>query len=455
MEQLKMIKYISDECGAGKTQSIIKSINNSTDINTKYLLVQNTIKLIAETEKQFTCSCKVITSEQYSNAFDTCVEYMTSTVIDRVTIITDKIFYKLPIELLKSFKIYVDDCVDFHQFDSIQILNDEHKLSVVREMFELKDKNFNGKYSVLKINNERDDLESLIKSKLERFANMDRIYGNTSFFTDECDKDTRTLSVLGIIDIEKYKDLDLDITYLANDFENTLLYKSNPAIFQKVEIALLERSAPVSERLKVFYFLPNSTYNATWRDNNQNSYKQIIQYLNCNVSNYYWTGNNSDNVKLNGAYVPPQTRGVNSLTDYSTCIWLCSMKPSRAESGILASLFGLTSEDIIQAREIEMFRQFVMRGSIRKFDSADEMIVYCVDEYQARQLSQTPTMIDIGLSMSHSEKVPALNTNQRKRISRFLAKNPSLIDFKNWLGQYKNSDLTVSQKQKLLKKFLN
>ncbi|WP_370553610.1 hypothetical protein [Edwardsiella tarda] len=443
-----MIKYITAECGAGKTQNIIKSINNSTD--TKYLLVQNTKKLIAETATQFTCPCKVITSEQYDNAFDKCVEYMTSSVIDRVTIITDKIFYKLPIELLKTFKIYVDDCVDFHQFDSIQILNDEHKLSVVREMFEL-DKDFNDKYSVLKINNERDDLESLIKSKLERFANMDRIYGNTSFFTDECDKDTRTLSVLGVIRIEKYK--DLDITYLANDFENTLLYKSNPAIFQRVEIELLERSVPVSERLKVFYFLPGSTFNATWRDNNQNSYKQIIQYLNCNVSNYYWTGNNSDNVKLNGAYVPPQTRGVNSLTDYSTCIWLCSMKPSRAESGILASLFGVTSRDIIQAREIEMFRQFVMRGSIRKFDSTDEMVVYCLDEYQARQLSHTPTMIDIGLS--HSEKVPALTANQRKRISRFLTKNPSLIDFKNWLDHYKNSDLTVSQKQKLLTKFLN
>ncbi|WP_370550824.1 hypothetical protein NMD63_05580 [Edwardsiella tarda] len=446
-----MIKYISAECGAGKTQNIIKEISNSNSTDTKYLLVQNTKKLITETATQFKCSCKVITSEQYDNAFDTCVNYMTSSVIDRVTIITDKIFYKLPIELLKTFKIYVDDCVDFHQFDSIQILNNEHKLSVVREMFEIEA--FNDKYSVLKIKNERDDLESLIKSKLERFANMDRIYGNTSFFTDECDKDTRTLSVLGIIDIEKYK--DLDITYLANDFENTLLYKSNPAIFQKVEIALLERSVPVSERLKVFYFLPGSTYNAAWRDNNQDLYKQIIQYLNCNVSNYYWTGNNSDNVKLNGAYVPPQTRGVNSLTDYSTCIWLCSMKPSRAESGILASLFGLTSEDIIQAREIEMFRQFVMRGSIRKFDSTDEMVVYCLDEYQARQLSQTPTMIDIGLSMSHSEKVPALTANQRKRISRFLAKNPSLIDFKNWLGQYKNSDLTVSQKQKLLKKFLN
>ena len=42
-------KYVSAECGSGKTTAICNIINNSTE---KYILVQNTQELIKQTAKQ-------------------------------------------------------------------------------------------------------------------------------------------------------------------------------------------------------------------------------------------------------------------------------------------------------------------------------------------------------------------------------------------------------------------
>lgn len=448
-----MISYISAPCGAGKTRHIINKINNDKE-STRYLLIQNTLDLIHETIGKITCTYKVITSEQYTNAFDTCVEYMLNNSHAKVTLITDKVFYRLPIAALKTFKIYIDDCVDFHQFDMISILNDENRLDVARKLFSVVDVSENKNYAELAINDVIDDLDGAInENTLKKFKNMDHIYGNKSFY-EKCNiKKTRLLSLVGVIDIEKYK--ELDITFIANDFENSLMFKSNPLAFNKMEIDLLQRKIPIEQRVKVYYFIPGSTYNDTWRRLNRDDYKKIIQYLNDNVKDeYYWTKNSNDNVKLNGNFVKPQLRGVNSLQHYSTAVWLCSMKPSPQEISTMMDLYNISASDLIQAREQQTLHQFIQRGLIRNFDSNDIMTVYCMDEQQARTLASEPEFIDISLNY-FDEKIEPLTPAQRRRINRFVNKKISLDVFRKWLFGYKNADLTDLQKQIELNKFMS
>ncbi|EQC2550318.1 DEAD/DEAH box helicase family protein [Enterobacter sichuanensis] len=52
-------KYVSAECGSGKTTAACNIINNSTE---KYIVVQNTQELIKQTVKQIT-NCKSIITD--------------------------------------------------------------------------------------------------------------------------------------------------------------------------------------------------------------------------------------------------------------------------------------------------------------------------------------------------------------------------------------------------------
>ncbi|HFM4844837.1 TPA: DEAD/DEAH box helicase family protein, partial [Escherichia coli] len=110
-------KYVSAECGSGKTTAICNMINNSTE---KYIVVQNTKELIKQTAKQIN-DCKFIITDTVPNdesVISSAIEFLLSGS-NKTLIITDKTFFKIPRELLSDWNVYIDDVTNFHSFQNI------------------------------------------------------------------------------------------------------------------------------------------------------------------------------------------------------------------------------------------------------------------------------------------------------------------------------------------------
>lgn len=93
-------KYVSAECGSGKTTAICNIINNSTE---KYILVQNTQELIKQTAKQIN-NCEYIITDtvpKNESVISSVIEFLSSRS-NKTLLITDKTFFKIPPELLSD-----------------------------------------------------------------------------------------------------------------------------------------------------------------------------------------------------------------------------------------------------------------------------------------------------------------------------------------------------------------
>ncbi len=299
------------------------------------------------------------------------------------------------------------------------------------------------------------DLHKSIQKQFSVTEQNDKFFMNKSWFAQ---KDTEQLTILAYKDLTKY--LGLDITFMANDFENTLIYRAYSALFEKVELNLRTRSVPVQDRLVVKYF-SKGNLSATWKKDNPEKLKKIYDYLNVllNGSKFLWTNNkkDGDQYTLLGDFISPDCRGLNDYQDYDTCVWLASMKPNPSEAACLEHAFDITGAQIVQARELETLHQFVMRGCIRKYDSTEVQTVYVFSEEQAKSLVSDPQYIDLGLdddpkTLGAPVKSVTVPASINSSVSRYKKdKTPSLEQFREWVLKKKWDD---EVKQQVIENFL-
>jgi hypothetical protein len=95
----------------------------------------------------------------------------------------------------------------------------------------------------------------------------------------------------------------------------------------------------------------------------------------------FWSGNEMVRWlmehRLNGDPPDPKQAGINKFEFEESCAFIYSSKPLEGD-GPLRSLFGITNEQILAARETEDIFQFVFRGAIRRpeFDGAYRIYLY-------------------------------------------------------------------------------
>ena len=101
-------KYLSAECGSGKTTKLCEMINEVLTIegNTdQFIIVQNTQKLAKQTAKNF-ADYKLIISEvknSKKNVLTSVLDFLNKPT-SRVLIISDKTFFKIPVDLLQGWQ---------------------------------------------------------------------------------------------------------------------------------------------------------------------------------------------------------------------------------------------------------------------------------------------------------------------------------------------------------------
>lgn len=475
MERVKMInptpiytqlKYISAPCGSGKTTAICNIINNSTE---KHILVQNTQELIKQTAAKITNS-KVIITDSVSkdeSVINVVIDYLNASNTSTL-VITDKTFFKIPVELLSGWNIYIDDVTNFHSFQNINegdaYIKNAIRNSLIRKVQSLDENNM---YIVAERNPEvQGDVLRNILNQLSVLNENDIFIMNNDYFTEP---EKEQLNITAWKDLSKYK--EFPVTFLGANFENSLIYKGNKELFESTELEGLQtRKTELKDRLKVYYFSKKLKLSKTWKTNNPDKVQKMYEFLDArlNGQDFYWTKNKNDSLSLkNGTEISPDARGFNQYKHLNTCVWLACMRPSEVEAKQCELFFKFDGEAIHIAREYESLHQFVLRGVSRDFDSNETQTVYVFDEWQARSLTDNIEYIDLGIDdgeqgqrgrpqgSMNKEKRFTLDGTKAKRFRRWIDSNPELEfeAFRVFLASVTNADLSTEERAAMYEKY--
>lgn len=476
MEHVQMInptsiftkfKYVSAECGSGKTTAICNIINNSTE---KYLVVQNTQELIKQTAKKINNCMYIITDtvSREESVISSVINFLSSGC-KKTLIITDKTFFKIPVELLSDRIVYIDDVTNFHSFQSINDGSTEIK-KIIYEAFikGIQSLDDNNMYIAAKRNPDvqGDIMKNIVNKEFSVLNDNDIFIMNNEYFTNP---EKVQLNITAWKDLNKYK--DVSITFLGANFENSLIYKGNKELFKSTELeGLLTRKTALKDRLKVYYFSKKHKLSRTWKTNNPDKVQKIYSFIDGELEgqDFYWTKNKSDSQSLkNGTEISPDARGFNQYQHLLTCVWLACMRPSETEAKQCELFFKIDGEAIHIAREYESLHQFVLRGISRNFYSAETQTVYVFDERQARSLTDNIEYIDIGIDdgekrqrgrpqgSMNKEKRFTLDDTKATRFRRWAKANPELGHgaFKAFLASTANDDLSTEERAAMYEKY--
>ncbi|HAU5429411.1 DEAD/DEAH box helicase family protein [Cronobacter malonaticus] len=466
------LRYVSSPCGSGKTTALCNMINKELHIQgsaEKFIIVQNTQKLANQTAKDID-NCEVIIStskNRKKNVINSVLGFLKHPT-KRALIITDKTFFRIPVELLQGWQIWLDDVTNFHSYKCINDSSSWVKGIIYNELMqehEIVDGG-TGKYLTAKKKNVKGDILYKISKELSVIGENDIFIMNNDYFNEP---DKVQLNILGWIDLNKY--IGLPITFMGANFENSLIYKANLSLFEKADLeGLLTRRTPLNERLKVYYFSNKKKLSKGWKDNNYEKLNNVYDYLDAELKGqgFYWTNNEKDKHKLQqGTRISPDARGHNDYKDRHTCVWLACMRPDDTEAKLCELLLKITGEDIHQAREYESLHQFALRGISRQFDSTETQIVYVFDKWQAESLSTNIEHIPGVLEnvtqgvpgrppgAKNVNKLPELSDTKSRRFNRWKTANPGLeiALFHEFLNSNTNRDLSTDEKAAMLVRY--
>lgn len=466
------LRYVSSPCGSGKTTALCNMINKELHIQgsaEKFIIVQNTQKLANQTAKDID-NCEVIIStskNRKKNVINSVLDFLKYPT-KRALIITDKTFFRIPVELLQGWQIWLDDVTNFHSYKCINDSSSWVKGIIYNELMqehEIVDGG-TGKYLTAKKKNVKGDILYKIPKELSVIGENDIFIMNNDYFYEP---DKVQLNILGWIDLNKY--IGLPITFMGANFENSLIYKANLSLFEKADLeGLLTRTTPLNERLKVYYFSNKKKLSKGWKDNNYEKLNNVYDYLDAELKGqgFYWTNNEKDKHKLQqGTRISPDARGHNDYKDRHTCVWSACMRPDDTEAKLCELLLKITGEDIHQAREYESLHQFALRGISRQFDSTETQIVYVFDKWQAESLSTNIEHIPGVLEnvtqgvpgrppgAKNFNKLPELSDTKSRRFNLWKTANPGLeiALFLEFLNSNTNRDLSTDEKAAMLVRY--
>lgn len=393
---INKIFYNTDPCGSGKTLKMCMYVSKS---NNKTIIVHNSIALIKQTVSFFDgCATAIYSSvEQDTSVMDRVVDFIRNQS-NRILVISDKTFWRISISLLDGYEIFIDDVATVVDYMYKNEMDEYLKGFIKNKLFSERDEvPHNSNYITAVKQEVSGDFQQSIRDDFSIADNNDFFTMNKEWFDDD---NKGQLTVLGYKDLNKYA--HLNITFMANDFKNTMVYLAFPDLFVEVDSKpLKQRTIPLEQRLSVKYFCKNKALSATWKNENPEKLKKIYDYLNVelNGTKYYWTKNKKDGgvYNLSGTFITPDSRGLNQYQDYNTCVWLACMKPSPVEHKCLEDILNITYHQVVQARELEVLHQFTLRGVSRQYDSSEIQTVYVFDEEQALSLVSNPEYIDLGI----------------------------------------------------------
>jgi len=183
------------------------------------------------------------------------------------------------------------------------------------------------------------------------------------------------------------------VTFTGAGYFGSLTHKVTEVLYGD-EVKFIRRPANNSVRsgqpkVRLHYFCDAHIGTTTFWSQSEGRWPlvKICDWLTDNVPNLgYWSGNEIVQVlfdhRVAGEAVKPKAAGLNRLRHHRSCAYLYSSKPVSADAPLM-SLFGMTKQQIMEAREHEDIVQFVYRGAIRDPAYSGDYDVYLYHRDQA------------------------------------------------------------------------
>lgn len=170
----------------------------------------------------------------------------------------------------------------------------------------------------------------------------------------------------------------------------------------KDEIEIIETEIPSDKKprsgwptIRIHYFTQahEGTSKFWEQSDGRRMIKAVCDHLSQNVPDIgFWSGNEEVRklmewrVGIPDALTAPKVAGSNKYRDLKSCAYIYSSKPLPGDAPLMGTLFGMTKEDVLAAREDEDIHQFVMRGVIRYEHYEGDYDIYLYSKRQADAL---------------------------------------------------------------------
>ena len=396
------INYISTPCGTGKSQWALTHIA-STENN--YVFVIDKIALINEmTERLQELNPDIELYEVHSKTSKIpVVDQMLAWANDvsfkqlkhSVLFVTHAGFCEADWSFANDIKpeVIIDEAINLWTFSKWRI-----PLSYKgwAQAFNLQDHGLKGwsklypkeNISDLKVSYSDDD--SFMKlSHILRKAKFQNVLIDIKSW-DECStkKEIRLFHLMDPVMIQNFSSM----TILAANFEISLTKSLLEHMGYKMnEIHPFEIPKWNQRDVVIHYF--SKRHASRYYFNSKHQPLQFVQkYINVNITDkFIWLKNTCTEISdlsLDGKLIQPKSHGTNKLDEYHTAIGLYSAKPDKHEQSFFEQALGISLEQIVDSREIDILYQFVMRSSLRKPDSTEPVTIYVFDIHQAEKLAK-------------------------------------------------------------------
>lgn len=422
-----MIKYISAPCGAGKGLWMNSEVQNNK--GQKFIIVQETKQLLEQTYKNLNrykdgqpIKKKIHVSGTGSK--NLLLEIIKSIHSDaEVIFITDKMFHQIPVDKLSNHRIFIDDCPASFDIKTSTIVKEERDqwVDLYSKMFKIGEQ-FKEGYSTFELSDtiKVSDDSRRVMNEYKQF----NLYHNKVIATDVFTGNSNVLAVVGWYDYNRY--IDLDMTVLMNRFEESLVYKMHPGIFvEETNFKPVDSFNPDNlKRLLVKYFSKgegrHGLTSSKLRGEEMFKVNQALRDILYN-DDYIWATNEKSSLSLPGIRVAVNQRGINTYKDIDKFVFMFACNPTPHAIKHMEILFGITPDDWMVEKELELLNQFGFRTALRKYDDTP-VVGYVYDIEQARyfeKMGATIEYIDIGINKRKNPKQSEVPSKERNRFRKW------------------------------------
>jgi len=184
----------------------------------------------------------------------------------------------------------------------------------------------------------------------------------------------------------------------ASAYERSLGYRMMEFFFpgkfrlNTVPIGGAQRQAQPS--ISIQYFADGFTGSTHWWVENEGGQKSMVEvsrWLEANEPNLgFWSCNNDIKLffihRLGGHHISPMAMGLNDYRHETSCAFIFSNKRKKEDAAKLEAA-DIGPADLLDARETEVIRQFIMRGAIRNADYDGDYRIYLYERFQAEAVA--------------------------------------------------------------------
>ena len=411
------VNVIDAPCGAGKT---FQMLNNIVIQGGRWLYVCDTIRNIKEREDEFRgiCAKQNVRNFQISKAF-----YQDSVPVSKqVAEILDAMYSKNVVIFISNAALQILDASKFEGFSLV--IDEAYEVLGMHERkwdynIDLADKYFkvhdtdSDYYQIVSTDAGNDlvekkafdDINASFRDLLETLSKQ---YATLWCHKSAWEKRAKSRLTFWAISSPEYIKHFKAVWLMGDEIKQSPIFnvwdKQHKVNFKFVSLQRpRERKVPLKDRGMIYYFAEHRQASINQFKKGDSPLMAIVKWLGENHGdNPFIVAQHSDDknfsvvnitdVCKNAEILSLKTTGLNQYQHHTMCVWLGALKLSGQDQDIMRTVFDIDISTQIRWREFNPLYQFVMRTSLRDYESNLYNKVYVFDRYQAEYLRERTGM---------------------------------------------------------------